>query len=265
MTLRLSGLFIYPIKSARGLSLREARLTARGLAHDRRFMIVDQDGLFLTQRQVPQMARLVPTIEAGQLRIAFDHQPGLRVPITPTGVAVQVKVWRDTVAALDCGDEAASFCSGALGQPARLVFMPDSTERQVQPAHANEGDVVSFADSFPYLLTSQDSLDELNARLPQPVPMSRFRPNLVVEGAGAYAEDGWSQLQVGGVTFEVRKPCDRCVVITTDQLTGERTGKEPLKTLAGYHTWNGKSAFGQNLLCRGDGVLRMGDAVSVLG
>lgn len=265
MTLRLSGLFIYPVKSARGISLSEALLTPRGLAHDRRFMIVDGAGHFVTQRQAPQLARLVPELADHRLLLGFDSLTKLSVPLQPTaGAPLRVTVWRDQVDAMDCGDEAANLCAAILGQPARLVYMPDSSLRQVSLSYAAEGDVVSFADGFPYLLTNQGSLDELNSRLEEKVPMSRFRPNLVVEGASAYAEDGWSRLQVGDVPFDVRKPCDRCVIITTDQLSGERVGKEPLKTLAGYHTWNGKSAFGQNLLARAPGTLRVGDPVRLL-
>lgn len=265
MTLSLAGLFVYPIKGARGLSLSEAQLTPRGLANDRRFMIVDKDGLFLTQREAPQLARVVPTLAVDQLRVSFDSLPVLSVPLTPgEGEAIQVKVWRDEVLALDCGPDAAGFCSAVLGVAARLVYMSDHSKRQVNRDYAEQGAVVSFADGFPYLLTGSSSLAELNTRLPAPVPMDCFRPNLVVDGAAAYAEDRWARLRIGEALFEVRKPCDRCVVITTDQQTGERDGKEPLKTLASYHTWHGKSAFGQNLLCRSQGSVRVGDPVTVL-
>lgn len=263
--MRLSGLFIYPIKSARGIALSEARLTPRGLAHDRRFMIVDQDGLFVTQREVPLMARLATSIEGDQLRVGFSDQ-SLLVALSPhEGDLVQVKVWRDSVQALDCGASAAAFVSAALRRSVRLVYMPDDSPRQVQLEYAEPGDSVSFADGFPYLLTNQGSLDELNTRLGEPVPMGRFRPNIVLEGAPAYAEDSWSRLLIAGIAFEVRKPCTRCVIITTDQLSGERAGKEPLKTLASYHTWHGKSTFGQNLLCRDEGTLRVGDPITVMG
>lgn len=265
MTLRLSGLFIYPVKSARGLTLSEVQVTPRGLANDRRFMIVDAAGHFVTQRQAPQLARLVPELAGAELRLRFEGLPPLCLPLQPSaGAALRVTVWRDQVDALDCGDEAAGLCGAVLGCAARLAYMPESSLRQVNPSYASAGDLVSFADSFPFLVTNQGSLDELNGRLAEPVPMDRFRPNLVVEGAFAYAEDGWSRLQIGEVPFEVRKPCDRCLVITTDQLSGERLGKEPLKTLAGYHTWNGKSAFGQNLLARAPGTLRLGDRVLAL-
>jgi uncharacterized protein len=275
VSIRLSALHIYPIKSARGLSLPEAELTGRGLAHDRRFMLVDAEGLFLTQRQLPAMARLVPALQlpaAGAtqrqatLRVTFDALAPLEVPLTPTsGTPCEVRVFQDRVHAIDLGAEPAAFFGAALGRPARLVYMPDDSLRAVHREYAETHDIVSFADGFPYLLASETSLDALNARLSERVPMNRFRPNLVVSGAAAFAEDGWQQIRVGTVTFEVKKPCTRCAIITTDQERGERAAKDPLTALAGFHTWQGKAAFAQNLLCRATGTLRVGDEIEVLG
>jgi uncharacterized protein len=262
----LSGLFIYPIKSARGIALPEAELTPRGLAYDRRFMLVDADGVFLTQRQLPAMARLVTSIDAWrQLRVSFDDLAPLELPLTPdAGPRCEVRVFQDRVTAIDLGAEPAAFFSRALGRPARLVYMPDDALRAVHRDFAEPHDSVSFADGFPYLLANDASLDALNARLSERIPMNRFRPNLVVSGAEAFAEDGWTRLQIGEALFEVRKPCTRCAIITTDQERGERAAKEPLTVLAGFHTWQGKATFAQNLLCRGTGTLRLGDSVGVL-
>lgn len=271
MSIRLSAIFIYPLKSARGISLTAAELTARGLAYDRRFMVVDADGVFLTQRQLPAMARLITSVHDAEphaerrLRVDFDDLEPLDLPLTPgDGERCEVRVFQDRVAAIDLGARAAAFFTGALGRPARLVYMPDEALRAVNCGFAEPGDVVSFADGFPYLLASESSLDALNARLAERVPMNRFRPNLVVSGAEAFAEDRWTRVQIGGVLFEVRKPCTRCAIITTDQERGERAAKEPLTALAGFHSWQGKAAFAQNLLCRGAGTLRVGDDVVVL-
>jgi uncharacterized protein YcbX len=275
VSIRLSALFIYPLKSARGIALQAAELTSRGLAFDRRFMLVDPDGLFLTQRQLPAMARLITSIHpalpaadgarTARLRVGFDQLAPLEVPLVPqAGTPCEVRIFQNSVQAIDLGAEPAAFFSGALGRPARLVYMPDDALRAVHPDYAEPGDIVSFADGFPYLLASDSSLRLLNARLAEPVPMNRFRPNLVVSGAEAFAEDQWTRVRIGEVPFEVRKPCTRCAIITTDQERGERAAKEPLTALAGFHTWQGRAAFAQNLLCRGSGRLQVGDVLEVL-
>lgn len=262
--MQLSQLYVYPIKSARGIALQEARLTPRGLEHDRRFMLVDHLFQFVTQRQLPQMARLVPSIAADVLRVHWE-QESLELPLHPDGGdPIRVRVWRDTVPALDQGDAASAFFSAALEQPVRLVYMPDTSERQVDLSYAVAGDQVSLADGFPYLVANEDTLADLNARLESPVPMQRFRPNLVVAGAPAYAEDSWREISIGETRFALKKPCTRCVIITTDQETGERHPREPLKTLASYNTWQGKPVFAQNALWRAGARLRLGDPVGVL-
>jgi uncharacterized protein YcbX len=262
--MRLSQLFIYPIKSARGVALDEARLTPRGIAHDRRFMLVDAERRFVTQRELPQLARIVPEIRGEQLRVGWEQEV-LELPLAPrAGSALRVRVWRDEVDALDLGPEASAFFSAALGQAVRLVYQPDDSHREVDPSYARAGDEVSFADGFPYLLANEASLAALNAQLDQPVSMNRFRPNLVIAGAAPYAEDAWSEIRIGDACFEVRKPCTRCAIITTDQETGTREGKEPLQTLARTRTWQGKPVFAQNALCRSGERLRRGDSVAVL-
>ncbi|HEX6243379.1 MAG TPA: MOSC N-terminal beta barrel domain-containing protein [Polyangiales bacterium] len=262
--MQLTQLFVYPIKSAHGIAVAEAGLTARGLEHDRRFMLVDADHNFLTQRQLPQMARLVPEIVGGALRVRWEQEQ-LEVPLTPRdGEPLRVRVWRDEVEALALGPEASAFFSQALGQATRLVYLPDASARQVDLQYSAPGDHVSFADGFPYLLANEASLADLNAQLAQPVPMSRFRPNLVIAGAPAYAEDAWREICIGDARFEVKKPCTRCAIITTDQETGRRDGKEPLQTLVRTRSWQGKPVFAQNLLCRDGGRLRRGDAVTVV-
>ena len=265
MNARLAAIYVYPLKSARGIALSEGVLSANGLQHDRCFMLVDAQGEFVSQRETGRMARLTTAIHGDDLHVSCGDQGPFVVALNPrTGAPRRVRIWDDEVDALDIGDEAASFFSAQLGFGVRLVFMPETNLRQVDTRFAEPGDRVGFADAFPYLLGSEASLADLDARLSEPVPMSRFRPNLVLSGAPAYAEDGWSSIRIGEATFELRKPSSRCVTINTDQETGERVGKEPLATLASYKTWRQKAVFFQNVVCRGGGLVRVGDSVVVL-
>jgi uncharacterized protein YcbX len=174
-----------------------------------------------------------------------------------------VHVWRDEVEALHTGEEAARWASALLGAPASIVFMPDDVERPVRPDFAKAGDHVSFADAFPLLVATTASLDDLNARLDRPLPMNRFRPNVVVDGCAPWAEDGWRHARVGPVPLRLPKPCDRCVVTTTDQRTGER-GVEPLRTMATFRKIEGKVYFGVNAVPDARGSIAVGDPVTVL-
>lgn len=265
MSARLSGIYIYPLKGARGISLGEGQLRAGGLQHDRRFMLVDAQDEFVSQRKTGRLARLETAIQGDVLHVNCDGQGAFVVALEPrTGAPRRVRIWDDEVEALDIGDEAASYFSAQLGFSVRLVFMPEGSLRQVDTRYAEPGDRVSFADAFPYLLANEASLADLNARLSEPVPIDRFRPNLVLSGAPAYAEDDWSTIRIGAATFELRKPSARCVTINTDQETGERMGKEPLATLAGYKTWRKKAVFFQNVVCREGGSVRVGDSVVML-
>lgn len=265
MNPRLAGIYIYPLKSARGLALSEGVLRAGGLEHDRRFMLVGADGQFVSQRKTGRLARLTTAIRGDDLHVSCEELGTFVVPLEPSaGAARRVRIWDDDVEALDIGDDAAAFFSTHLGFSVRLVYMPETDLRQVDTRYAEQGDRVSFADAFPYLLANEASLADLNTRLPEPVPMNRFRPNLVLSGADAYAEDGWSSIRIGDATFELRKPSARCVTINTDQETGKRMGKEPLATLARYKTWRQKPVLFQNVLCRAGGRVRVGDSVVVL-
>lgn len=258
----LTGLFIYPVKSARGIALREAMLGDRGLVNDRRFMVVDAAGQMLTQRDAPLLARLVTAIDGDALRLSCDGQV-VTVPLHPReGARRMVRVWRDEVEALDLGDDANALVAGLLRRPARLVYMPDHTHRQVDPTYASPHDLVGFADGYPYLLTNEGSLAALNAVLPERVGMERFRPNLVIAGAPAYAEDGYRELRIGLVRFEALKPCTRCVIINTDQVTGERE-QGTLEGLSRTHLIDRRVVFGQNLVARDGGVVRVGDPVTL--
>jgi uncharacterized protein len=264
MTLSLSSLHIYPVKSAGGISVDHCAVDAFGPRYDRRWMATDQSGRFLSQREDPRLA-LVGTAIAGDLLVlsAAGH-PSLSLPLSGTPAPRRrVEVWADQVSAEDCGADADDWISSVLGRPARLVRMPDDGERQIDQRYASAGEHTAFSDGFPFLLIGEQSLAELNGRLSAPLPMNRFRPNLVVRGSAPHAEDDWARIQIGDVVLRVAKPCARCVVTTTDQETGER-GVEPLRTLATYRKVGGKVLFGQNLVHEGVGTLRVGDAVSIL-
>ncbi len=259
----LSSLHTYPIKSAAGTSLDQAQVTTRGLLHDRRWMVCDRHGQFLTQRKFPKMA-LIQVALGSTLRLSIANNGGtsLELPLVPvSGATVAVDVWGDDCMACSMGEEAGQWLSDFLGVDCQLVYMPDSTHRPVD--HGRFDVPNSFADAYPFLLISAASLADLNGRLEQPVPMNRFRPNLVVQGCDAFAEDTWQHIKIGDIEFDVAKACSRCSVPGVDQSTGEQ-GKEPLKTLATYRRWDHAIWFGQNLIAQGEGALRVGDTVEIL-
>jgi uncharacterized protein YcbX len=258
---RLSGLVVYPIKSAGGIALEQSEIDEFGLRYDRRFMVVDQSGEFLSQRSHARLALVAPGIENDVLRVEAPGMPSLELPLAPRPtVATRVTVWNDTCVATWLGEAAAKWFSDFLGESCSLVYMPADTVRPANPAYDPVGSRVSFADAFPFLLISEESLADLNRRLAEPVPMNRFRPNLVVVGAGPYEEDRWKRIEIGGITLRIVKPCARCLIPTTDQTTAIRS-KEPLRTLATYRNVEGKVMFGQNVVHEGRGRLSVGDQV----
>lgn len=261
----LASITVHPIKSAAGISVDAAEVHDHGLALDRRWMLVDRDGTFLSQRTVPRMALVRPEIGAHALAVRAPGMPTLELALRPDGGrATHVSIWEDAVEAWAVDGEADAWFSRFLGREARLVYVPEEGLRQVDPAYAAIGDRVGFADGYPFLLASEASLADLNRRLPTPVAMARFRPNLVVRGFEPFAEDGWRRVRIGDVAFRVVKPCARCAITTVDPETAE-VGKEPLRTLAGYRRVDGKVLFAQNLVHDGRGVLRTGDRVVVEG
>ena len=263
MNAALASIHVYPIKGCAGLSPDAWPVDGFGLMHDRRWMIVDAAGEFVTQRDHPRLALIQPAFDEDALRVDAPGLPTLRVPLRVASDARRdVRVWNDRCAALDTGDEAAEWFARFLGFDARLAFMPEETVRQVDPRYAADGERVGFADAFPFLLIGAASLDQLNQRLERPLPMNRFRPNLTVLGAAPHAEDAWQRIRIGGIAFRVVKPCARCVVTTVDQTTAV-AGSEPLRTLATYRKQNGKVMFGQNLIHEGTGILRRGAQVVV--
>jgi MOSC domain-containing protein len=261
VTLRLTALNIYPIKSTKGIALAESEVDGFGLRYDRRWMVVDGSGQFLSQRSHSRLALVVPSIQGDKLRVDGPGMPTLELPLHPSfAVTTTVAVWDDVCSASWVGESAAAWFSEFLEYACSLVYMAEDTLRPADPLFAPAGSRVSFADGFPFLLISEESLADLNRRLAEPLPMNRFRPNLVVAGCEPYDEDRWTRIQIGGVRFRVVKPCGRCVVTTTDQMTGER-GKEPLRTLTTYRKQDVEVMFGQNVVHEEKGRVRVGDAV----
>ncbi|WP_329518826.1 MOSC domain-containing protein [Spirillospora sp. NBC_01491] len=257
MAARLTELNAYPLKSGGGTALHTAELAFSGLRHDREFMLVAPEGRFLSQRDHPRMALLRPVYDGVVLTVAAPGAATLVHKPVDDGPVLDVTVQRTSCQGVDQGDAAARWFAALLGAECRLVRFTGH-----RPTSRGGGEVM-FADGYPLLVLSAESLDDLNGRLDTPLPMDRFRPSLVVEGLGAFGEDAARLLRVGPAVVELVKPCTRCVIITTDQATGER-GREPLRTLATYRGVRRGIAFGQNAVVREPGVLTVGDPVEVL-
>ena len=272
--MRLVSLHVDPVKALRGYDPPDAAVEPWGLAGDRRYMVIGADAKVLTQRVHPVLTQVFAGYRADRTLLLRPRPgvglPELRVPVPGGGELVEVGIWRSTLPATLAPAEAHAWFSKLLGLDARLVYLDDPTRRPVNPKYGTADDRVSFADGYPLLLANRASLDRLNDWLladgeaPEPLPMNRFRPSIVVDGAEPFAEDGWRRIRVGGVEFRVVKPCDRCVVTQTDQDTGVR-GRGPLHTLSRHHRIDGLPIFGQNLIPDGTGPLRVGDLVTVLG
>ncbi len=266
MNTTLASLHIYPIKSCAQLTLDSAVVEKRGLAHDRRWMIVDQNGRFITGRELPRLTLLQAEPGAAGLTLRAPQMTPLQVAFPPANAPrLSVAVWKNIVAAQLADDAANVWLSAFLALPCRLVFMDEGCVRAVEIEHAHAGDEVSFADAYPLLLISQAALDGLNTRLVRPVGMWQFRPNLVVAGCAAHAEDRWLRIRIGEIEFDVVKSCTRCVFTTVDPARGQLSPDgEPLRTLIGYRRTPAGVTFGQNLIARGQGAIRAGDAIKVL-
>ena len=268
-THRLAEIWIYPVKSAAGTSLDTCRVEPRGLAGDRRWMVTDAAGRFLTGRDHPRLVLVhVRTVDEG-IRIEATGRSPITVASAesgPGGRARPVTIWGDDCSGVDAGDAAARWFSELLETPARLVEMTEECVRPVDPEVARPGDLVSFADCYPVMLIGRASLDELNARLGKSTSMRRFRPNLEVEGAAPFAEDHWWRLRIGEVEFEGAENCERCTFPTIDPETGLKDPRrEPMRTLATFRRRAEGGVFlGQNLIPRTPGTVRVGDPVEIL-
>ena len=263
--LSVSELYIYPIKSLGGISLKTARITDRGFRYDRRWMLIDMDNRFMTQREFPVMSLLQVSLTEDELKIHHKKNPGESLSILfqpPGNKMIMVKVWEDKCEAQLFSDEADEWFSDMLALPCRLVYMPDTTKRNVDSNYAMDKDITSFSDGYPMLIIGQSSLNDLNSRLPEPLPMNRFRPNIVFTGGEPYEEDAMEHFVINEIDFFGVKLCSRCVITTIDQDEATKA-KEPLKTLATYRMQDNNVYFGQNLLCKGEGEIHPGDIIEI--
>ena len=263
----ISEINIYPIKSFEGIFLNSSVVEERGLRFDRRWMLVDGKNQFLTQREYPQLARFHIDLEDEGLKVSFN-QNSLVIPFQANSEkTANVKIFSSRVKAKFYEEEVNNWFSGNLQTKCRLVLMTEESKRIVNPIYAVRKfkDTVSFADGYPFLLIGENSLADLNEKLEKPLLMNRFRPNFVVSGSEAFAEDAWKKIKIGDTVFHVVKSCGRCVITTVNQETGEKDGKEPLATLASYRNKNGKVLFGRYLIAENKGeIIKIGDRLEIL-
>jgi uncharacterized protein YcbX len=263
--LKISEIYIYPIKSLGGISLQKAEVTDRGFKHDRRWLLVDANNRFLTQREHANMALLKVSLADDGLLVTYkvDESKTL-IPFKPIKQElITVTIWDDICTAQLVSDETDNWFSKKLGITCSLVYMPDDTHRYTDPRYTDNDQITSFSDAYPFMMIGQASLDELNGRLPEPLPMNRFRPNIVFTGGEAYREDTIDEFTINDINFQGVKLCARCIMTTIDQ-TNATKGKDPLKTLATYRSKNNKIYFGQNVVHSGEGVIAVGDELNVL-
>jgi uncharacterized protein len=265
--LQLSEIYIYPIKSLGGIRIEKANITTRGLENDRRFMLVDESGRFLSQREYPQLAIFQTEIEGDFLKIINKKKDEiLKISISPISQSapISVTIWDDTTSAIEVSQEASQWFTQALGIPTRLVYMHEESQRKTEPNYSLTGEeITSFSDGYPILVIGQSSLDDLNNRLEKPVNINRFRPNFVFTNGEPFEEDAWHEFTVGDVRFFGVKPCARCIMTTINQETGEKSGKEPLLTLNKYRKAGNRILFGQNVLISQLGSVKTGDLIEV--
>ena len=259
----VSQLSIYPVKSCRGINLQSTSAEDFGLKNDRRWMVVDESGVMLTQRKLSSMCLINVTLTEAGIQLSTSAMESLQVTIPISANILKVKVWNDECMAYDAGDEAANWLSQFLNISCRLVYFPEDEIRQVDLDYANEGDKTAFSDGFPLLLISQASLDDLNSRLDNPISMNRFRPNIVVEGCQPYEEDSWKKIKIGDIDYSIVKPCSRCVIPSINPETAERE-KEPTKTLITYRKRDNKIFFGQNVIAQATGKIDVGMHVEII-
>jgi uncharacterized protein YcbX len=261
----VSNLTYYPIKACRGIEVDSSCVSRMGLEHDRRMMVVTPEGECLTQREYPRLARVTPKLSDGLLELSAPNYESIQLGIQTSGTPCLVNIWESKgVHAIDQGEEAANWFSDWLGTQVRLVHIADGYKRLVNENYVvNDDDHTGFADGYPILLASEEGLDDLNLHLESPVPMNRFRPNIVVKDCEPFEEDTWNRIRIGDVELAVVKPCARCVVTTIDKESLEKN-KEPLKTLGKYRKQALGAIFGQNVIPLNEGRLRLGMNVEVL-
>jgi uncharacterized protein len=261
----VSNLTYYPIKACRGFDVPASNIQRMGLEHDRRMMVITPDGGFLTQREYPRLALITPSLKNEALTLSAPNFDSLQIGIQKTGTPTPVEIWSSAgVDAIDQGDEAAAWLSDWLGVSVRLVHIADGFKRKLNPNYAvNTDDHTGFADGYPILIISEESLQDLNGRLDSAVQMNRFRPNLVLKGCEPFAEDTWKRIRIGDVEMALVKPCPRCVVTTIDKETLKKN-KEPLKTLSVYRNHELGAIFGMNTIPLNEGRIEINMEVEIL-
>lgn len=262
-TLTLSDIFIYPVKSLSGFQVKKWEVVSTGLKYDRQWMLIDEDGQFLSQRKLAEMALIQTQITHNQLIISAPLQEDLILSLAPElGEVLQSTIWGDSCSAHHISKTADAWFSNFLKTPCHLVYLPTQTKRGVDLMYAQENDQVSFSDGFPFLIASKNSLNHLNQSLKAPIEMVRFRPNLVIDGGGAYDEDTWREITIGNIDFRLPKPCSRCAIPGINPQTAQHE-KEPLNALSKERKWQNKTYFGQNALHNQFGELNVGDKLTV--
>ena len=260
----VTQLFIYPVKSLAGIQLDKSEVDSMGLHYDRRWMVVSPEGGFITQRTVPKMALINTSIDDGQLTLSTkDKEPHQVVLTTADSEKMDVVVWKDSLRVSKVGDTTDAWLSDALGITCHLVYIEDDVVRQCDLDFSEEGERTGFADGFPILIVSEESLIDLNQRLEVPVDMRRFRPNIVIAGCEAFAEDNLSNFSIGSLPMKAVKICSRCPMPMVDPDLGARTGQEPIATLSTYRKWDGNIFFGMNVIQQQQGVISVGDSLEV--
>lgn len=263
--LKISQIFIYPIKSLGGINLQQAEVSDRGFKYDRRWMVVDSNGRFLTQREFLVMALLKVSLAKDGLLVTYSVDgSNILIPFEPIKKdIIEVVVWDDTCKGQLVSDEVDTWFTQKLNMDCRLVYMPDDSHRPTDERYTYNGQITSFSDGYPFMMIGQASLDDLNGRMTQPLGIERFRPNIVFTGGDAFEEDLIDEFTINDINFNGVKLCARCVMTTIDQQTAEK-GKDPLKTLASYRLKNNKIYFGQNVVHSGTGFIAVGDELTVL-
>jgi len=262
----VSELYIYPIKSMGGIAINAAQLTETGFQYDRRWMLVDQNNRFLTQREIPGMALLQVQLSNEGLEVhhKINSQKKIFIPFQlQNNETVTVQVWDDFCVANKVNNETDEWFSDVLGSECRLVYMPNGTQRKVDPLYAGNNDITAFSDGYPLIMIGQSSLDDLNSRLEEKLPINRFRPNIVFTGGEPYEEDRMEHFKINGIDFYGVKLCGRCIITTMNQEDASQ-GKEPLKTMASYRAKDNKVYFGQNLLFKGNGEIHLNDSIEII-
>ncbi len=258
----ISGITIYPVKGMGGIAVQQARVLPKGLAHDRRWMLVDENNLFISQRNTPQLALCQISLFNAHLTISYQQET-VMVPFACTGNHFSAIIWDDEVVVQEVDDNVSAQLSAILCKKVRLVYFPEDNDRSVDPAYAVDNNHTSLSDGYPILIISEASLDDLNSRLEVPVAMNRFRPNIVVSGAPAFAEDSWRHFTAGQLEMYGVKPCSRCTVTTINQENAS-PGPEPLRTLSSFRKMHNKVYFGMNIIPGTTGVISIGDVITIL-